>query len=82
MLVFEEGGKSGVPREKPLGARERTNNKLNPHMETTPGTQTILVGGEWSHHCTILGPPKFGITIIAEGFVKWFSCITYVFFLS
>jgi len=34
MLVFEEG-KTGVPGEKPLGARTRTNNKLNPHM--TPG---------------------------------------------
>ena len=37
MLGFEEGGKTGVPREKPLGARERTNNKLNPHMASTPG---------------------------------------------
>ena len=25
-------GKTGVPGEKPLGAKERTNNKLNPHM--------------------------------------------------
>ena len=25
-------GKTGVPREKPLGARERTNNKLNPQF--------------------------------------------------
>ena len=25
-------GKTGVPGEKPLGARERTNNKLSPHM--------------------------------------------------
>ena len=30
-------GKTGVPGEKPLGARERTNNKLNPHMASTPG---------------------------------------------
>ena len=30
-------GNSGVPGEKPLGARERTNNKLNPHMASTPG---------------------------------------------
>ena len=30
-------GKTGVPGEKPLGARERTNNKLNPHMVSTPG---------------------------------------------
>ena len=28
-------GKTGVPGEKPLGARTRTNNKLNPNM--TPG---------------------------------------------
>ena len=25
-------GKTRVPREKPLGAKERTNNKLNAHM--------------------------------------------------
>ena len=30
-------GKSGVPGEKPLGAKERTNHKLNPHMASTPG---------------------------------------------
>ena len=32
-------GKTGVPGEKPLGARERTNNKLNPHMASTPGVE-------------------------------------------
>ena len=30
-------GKTGVPGEKPLGAKERINNKLNPHMASTPG---------------------------------------------
>ena len=30
-------GKTGVPGEKPLGARERTNNKLNPYMVSTLG---------------------------------------------
>ena len=30
-------GKTGVPGEKPLGAKERTNNKLNPHIPLTPG---------------------------------------------
>ena len=34
---FRGEGKTGVPREKPLGAKERTNNKLNPHMASTPG---------------------------------------------
>ena len=28
-----------VAREKPFGARERTNNKLNPHVVSTPGIQ-------------------------------------------
>ena len=32
-------GKTGVPREKPLGARTRTNNKLNPHMTPSPGIE-------------------------------------------
>ena len=27
--------KTGVPGEKPLGAKERTTNKLNPHMVST-----------------------------------------------
>ena len=34
---FGGEGKTGVPEEKPLGARKRTNNKLNPHMASTPG---------------------------------------------
>jgi len=32
MLVFEEGGKTRGPGEKTLGARTRTNNRLNPHV--------------------------------------------------
>ena len=28
--------KTGVPGEKPLEGRERTNNKLNPHVALTP----------------------------------------------
>jgi len=34
-VSFWGGGETEVPGEKPLGARTRTNNKLNPHM--TPG---------------------------------------------
>ena len=37
-LVFEEG-KTGVLGEKLLGARTRTNNKLNPHMTPGPGVE-------------------------------------------
>jgi len=32
-------GKTGVPGEKPLGARTRTNYKLNPHMMLSPGVE-------------------------------------------
>ena len=35
----------GVPGEKPLGARERTNNKLNPHMPSMPGVEPGHIGG-------------------------------------
>ena len=36
MLVFEMRGETGVLGEKPLRAKERTNNKLNPHMASIP----------------------------------------------
>ena len=44
VLVFEDRGKrkTGVPVEKPFGARERTNNKLNPHIASTPGIEPGL----------------------------------------
>ena len=32
-------GKIGVPREKPLGSKWRTNNKLDPHMTPGPGIE-------------------------------------------
>ena len=36
-----EGKTGGVPGEKPLGAKERINNKLNPHMVWTPGFDPV-----------------------------------------
>ena len=36
-VFFLGEGKTEVPGEKPLGAKERTNNKLNPHMASTTG---------------------------------------------
>ena len=39
MLVLRRGGKTGVPGEKPLRARKRTNNKLNPHVTPGPGNE-------------------------------------------
>ena len=37
-------GRTGVPGEKPLGARTRTNNKLDPHMMSSP---RIEPGPHW-----------------------------------
>ena len=38
-IGFWGQGKIGVPRGKPLGARTRTNNKLNSHMMPSPGIE-------------------------------------------
>ena len=46
-------GKTGVPGEKPLGARERTNNK---GVDAGSRTRATMVGGERSHHCATLAP--------------------------
>ena len=37
VLVLYERGKLDSPGENPLGARERTKNKLSPHTAFTPG---------------------------------------------
>jgi len=67
-LVFEERGwgwggvETGVSGEKPLGARERTNNKLNPHMASTPGFEPGLYWWKSSALTTtpLLLPYSFG----------------------
>ena len=38
-VSFWGEGKTGEPGEKPLGARERTNSKLNPNMASTSGVE-------------------------------------------
>ena len=43
-IIQIEEGKTGVPGEKPLGARTRTNNKLNPHVTLRLG---IHPGPHW-----------------------------------
>ena len=49
---FLREGKTGVPGEKPLGARTRTNNKLNPHLTPGPGVKARLHWWEESAHTT------------------------------
>ena len=57
-------GKTGVPGEKPLGARERTNNKLNPHMASTPGVES---GPHWWE--------ARALTTVSLLLPKWPTCI-------
>ena len=58
MLVFKERGKTRVPGEKPLGAKERANNKTQPTYGTDTGieAQAILVGSDCSLHCATIAP--------------------------
>lgn len=49
MLIFEERAKTGVPGEKTVGAKKRTN-KLSPLMTPSPGKSKILVDAERSYH--------------------------------
>ena len=55
MLVFEEGGKTGVREEKTLGTGRKPTTILNPHM--TPGPEIehwgTWVEGKRTHHCAI-----------------------------
>ena len=55
-------GKTGVPGENPLGAKERTNNKLHPHMASTPGFEPAPHWWEASVLTTApsLAPTSFG----------------------
>ena len=45
---FLRRGENRSPGEKPLGARTRTNKKLNPHMAPSPG---IEPGPNWWEAC-------------------------------
>ena len=40
-LLVSEEGESGVPGEKPLGVKERTNNKLNPRIALMRGFEPV-----------------------------------------
>ena len=45
MVGFRGEGKTGKPREKAIGAKARTNNKLNPHTRAaTPHDGLYRVG--------------------------------------
>ena len=60
---FEESGKPEYPEKNLSEQLERTNNKLNPHMGSTPrpdlNPSYSSVGGECFHHCATLTPKLF-----------------------
>ena len=58
-------GKTGVPGEKPPGVRERTNNKLNPYMASTPG---VKPGPHWWEASALTTAPSLAsITEVSAG---------------
>ena len=48
-------GKTGVPGEKPVEVEKRTNNKLNPHMTSSPG---IEPGPHWWKASALTAAPS------------------------
>ena len=64
---FSEEEKIGEPGEKPLGARKRTNNKLNPHMTPGPG---IEPGTHWWEANILTTAPSLLLSISAPTFIS------------
>ena len=56
MSVFEKGGKPESAGDKLLGGKERTNNKLNPHMASTLGFEP---GPQWWEVSALTTAPSF-----------------------
>ena len=61
-------GKTGVPGEKPLGAEKKTNNKLNPHMTSSP---RIEPGPHWWKAIALTTAPSLLPRIIAGIMSPW-----------
>ena len=59
---FGGEGQTGVPGEKPLGAKERTKNKINPHMASTPGFEPGP--HRWEASALTAAPPLLPIIVV------------------
>ena len=57
LLFFEERGRPENPANNLSGAKEITNNKLNPHMASTPGVEPRPHWREVSALTTAQGHP-------------------------
>ena len=73
LVGFLRRGETGVPEEKSLGARERTNNRTHPTYGVSAEiqTQATLVGGECSHHCTTITTHCFESPTYLVAFTQW-----------
>ena len=58
---FLRRGENQSTRRKILGARTRTNNKLNPHMTTSPGIEPGHIGGR-----RVLSPLRHPGSVLLE----------------
>ena len=61
-VSFCGGRKTWWPRQKTLRAKPQTKNKLNPHVAT-------VVGGKYSHQCTIPG----SLSVTMQSFASCFN---------
>ena len=71
-------GKTGVPAEKPLGAKEGTNNKLNPHKASTSGFEPGHISGRRA--LSPVRQPLFPKKWLKET-VSYYSVLNVFFFL-
>ena len=53
-IGFQGEGKTGVPGEKPLRVRDRTNKKVNPHMASTRGFELVANWWEARALCNLI----------------------------
>ena len=72
MLVFEGRVKPEYLEKKPLGARKRTNNKLNPHMTPGPGIEPRT---HWWEASVLTTVPSLLPWSISTGLVIFKRCI-------
>ena len=72
-------GKTGVPGEKPLGAKKRTNNKLNPHMTSSPG---IEPGPHWWKASALTTAPSLLLPVFVKSSSTFWNkiCTWYAFY--
>ena len=70
-------GKTGLPGEKPLGAKERTINKLNPHMASTPGVEP---GPHWWERSALTTAPSLAPQMDQGNLLpKWIKTETHIY---